>query len=287
MPRVIETISQMRQVLQQMRREQCTQEPVVALVPTMGALHEGHMRLVEDARQKADLVVVSIFVNPLQFGPSEDLDKYPRSLERDMEMLGDLADIVFCPAVQQMYPNGVQSTTITNSQVARLWEGATRPGHFDGVLTVVAKLFSIVQPDIAVFGQKDAQQVCVIKQMVEDLNLPVTIVVHPIVRQNNGLALSSRNRYLTQEQADAACVLSHALQKADERKEHGVKAMISAARKQIGSQAQVRLDYLAVVDEHSFCEMKPHDHGPAIVIVAAWVGTTRLIDNMPITIPTL
>ena len=217
MPEIITTIAELRARIAEERRVAHQDGPAdaptgrVVLVPTMGALHDGHLRLVSQARDLGGFVVVSIFVNPLQFGPGEDLDRYPRTLDADVTALEGLADVVFAPSASEMYPNGPSETRVTAGESGTLFEGASRPGHFDGVLTVVSKLFNIVQPDVAVFGQKDAQQVHVIGRMVDDLNLPVSIAVVDTVRESDGLALSSRNRYLDEDQRLAAVTLSRAL----------------------------------------------------------------------------
>ncbi len=217
MPDVVTTIAELRERVAHARREAALDGPAdapvgrVVLVPTMGALHRGHLSLVSRARDLGGFVVVSIFVNPLQFGPNEDLDRYPRTLDADVAALDGLADLVFAPTAAEMYPDGPSSTRVSAGEVGRLFEGVSRPGHFDGMLTVVAKLLNIVQPDVAVFGQKDAQQVHLVGRMVDDLDLPVTIAVVDTVREEDGLALSSRNRYLDEDQRRAAITLSQAL----------------------------------------------------------------------------
>jgi len=289
MPEIITTIAALRERIADARRSARQEGPVdaptgrVVLVPTMGALHEGHLRLVSSARDLGGFVVVSIFVNPLQFGPGEDLDRYPRTLDADVAALEGLADVVFAPTAAEMYPTGPSETRVTAGEAGTLFEGASRPGHFDGVLTVVSKLFHIVQPDVAVFGQKDAQQVHVIGRMVDDLNLPVTIAVIDTVREEDGLALSSRNRYLGEKDRIAAVTLSQALTAAAEAAPGGIPAALEAAHARIGGEPAVKLDYLAIVEPESFREASPDHHGPALVLIAARVGTTRLIDNKRIT----
>jgi pantoate--beta-alanine ligase len=291
MPHVVTTIAELRALIASARREALLADPagdpagLVALVPTMGALHGGHMRLVSQARELAGVVVVSIFVNPLQFGPGEDLDRYPRTLDADVAALEGLADIVFAPSAAEMYPQGESSTRVTAGEVGSLFEGASRPGHFDGMLTVVAKLFGIVQPDVAVFGQKDAQQVHLVGRMIEDLNLPLTLAVVDTVREEDGLALSSRNQYLSADDRVAAVTLSQALAAGAQAADGGVEAALAAARARIEADPAVKLDYLVIVDQLSFREAAPGQHGPALMLVAARVGTTRLIDNRRITIP--
>ncbi|MFF9565145.1 pantoate--beta-alanine ligase [Leifsonia sp. NPDC014704] len=289
MPEIITTIAELRARVADARRVAHQDGPAdaptgrVVLVPTMGALHEGHLRLVSQARDLGGFIVVSIFVNPLQFGPGEDLDRYPRTLDADVTALEGLADVVFAPSASEMYPNGPSETRVTAGESGSLFEGASRPGHFDGVLTVVSKLFNIVQPDVAVFGQKDAQQVHVIARMVDDLNLPVTIAVVDTVRESDGLALSSRNRYLDDDQRLAAVTLSRALSAGSEAARDGVEAALQAARAHVKADPAVKLDYLAIVDPDTFREASPDHHGPALMLIAARVGTTRLIDNQRLT----
>ncbi|WP_025158233.1 pantoate--beta-alanine ligase [Leifsonia aquatica] len=291
MPHVVTTIAELRADIARARQEAGLAEPAgdaarrVVLVPTMGALHDGHLRLVGQARDLGDFVVVSIFVNPLQFGPGEDLDRYPRTLEADVAALDGLADVVFAPSAAEMYPQGETSTRVTAGEVGTLFEGASRPGHFDGMLTVVAKLFGIVQPDVAVFGQKDAQQVHLVGRMIEDLNLPMTLVVVDTVREDDGLALSSRNRFLQTADRAAAVALSEALAAGAGAAADGLEAALTAARTRIDGEPAVKLDYLVIVDPLSFLEATPGHHGQALMLVAARVGTTRLIDNRRITIP--
>lgn len=253
----------------------------IALVPTMGALHEGHLALVARAAELADTVIVSIFVNPLQFGPSEDLDRYPRTLDADVERLASLGSVafVFAPSVSEMYPGGASETRVTAGRVASQFEGATRPGHFDGMLTVVAKLFSIVQPDVAVFGQKDAQQVFLITQMVAELNLPLRLEIAPIVREGSGLALSSRNRFLDEEQARAALVLASALSAAVETGPAGLGAARRAALEALAAEPLAELDYFELVDPATFQPVGETFAGEALALIAARLGATRLIDN--------
>jgi pantoate--beta-alanine ligase len=256
----------------------------VALVPTMGALHEGHLSLVRRARELADLVVVSIFVNPLQFGPGEDFERYPRTLESDLAALSELADIVFAPGVDEMYPDGPTQTRITGGEAASLFEGASRPGHFDGVLTVVAKLVNVVRPDVALFGQKDAQQIFLVRRMMTDLNIPTSIEAVPTVREPDGLALSSRNRYLDDDARREAVTLSAALQDAVAAAGGGAAAALAAGRARVEASTAVRLDYLAIVDPQTFRSVDERYRGPALALIAARVGGTRLIDNASIVI---
>ncbi|GAA1517727.1 pantoate--beta-alanine ligase [Agromyces terreus] len=274
--RVVSTISGLRAALDERRRGGAS----VALVPTMGALHEGHLALVRRARELADVVVVSIFVNPLQFGPSEDLDRYPRTLDADVAALAGLGvEVVFAPSVAEMYPAGASPTRVVAGSVGGLYEGASRPGHFDGMLTVVAKLFSIAQPDVAVFGQKDAQQVFLVRRMVRDLDLRLEVDVVPTVREADGLALSSRNRFLDDTGRRAALVLSEALGAAADSAGEGVDEALAEAVAAFGDHDGVELDYFVIVDPETFLPVAADASGPALALVAANVGSTRLIDN--------
>jgi pantoate--beta-alanine ligase len=254
----------------------------LGFVPTMGALHEGHLSLVRAARASCDGVAASIFVNPTQFGPNEDLAKYPRSFEHDREMLArEDVELLFAPSVAEMYPAGVL-TWVTVEGLSDKLDGRSRPGHFRGVTTVVAKLFHVVQPDAAFLGQKDAAQVAIIRRMVRDLNLPVEIVVCPIVRESDGLAMSSRNAYLDPEQRKRALVLHRSLarvQQLADAGEHEAAKLVAAGREEFAREASVRLDYFELVDPDS---LDPVDDisGGALAAVAAFVGNTRLIDNI-------
>jgi pantoate--beta-alanine ligase len=251
-------------------------------VPTMGYLHEGHLSLVRRARAENDRVAVSIFVNPTQFGPHEDYARYPRDLERDLRLLEPLGvDLVFVPSVEEMYPPGFQTWVIVE-EVSRPLEGASRPGHFRGVATVVAKLFNILQPDRAYFGQKDAQQTVVIRRMVQDLNIPVEIVICPTVREPDGLAMSSRNTYLNPEERRAATVLFQALQAAKARYEAGerdAERLREAMREVIRAEPLARIDYVSVAHPETLQELERVE-GPALLSLAVYIGTTRLIDNL-------
>ncbi|WP_132767019.1 pantoate--beta-alanine ligase [Tepidibacillus fermentans] len=277
---VITTISEIRTRITKERKA----GKVISLVPTMGYLHRGHQSLIEKARAESDLVVVSIFVNPLQFGPNEDYDRYPRDLERDKviaEVAG--ADLIFFPSVNEMYPVKPKTYVEVNELTNQLC-GKSRPGHFRGVTTVVSKLFHIIQPDFAYFGLKDAQQVAVIQQMVEDLNMPVTIVPCPIVREEDGLALSSRNVYLTSEERSQATILYQSLQKAKEWIGEGItetKKLKDRIRNFIETQPLARIDYVEIL---SFPSLEPvteiHSTSQAIIALAVWFDKTRLIDNL-------
>ena len=275
-PVVVETITGIRSELAPLR----SSGKSIALVPTLGALHRGHLEHVARARELADVVVVSIFVNPLQFGATEDLAKYPRDLEGDLAQLEQLGvEFVFAPTVEQMYPDGGTQVKVTGGQVATLFEGRSRPGHFDGVLTVVAKLLQIVQPDLVTFGQKDAQQLFLVKRMVKDLNIPVAVEVIETVREEDGLALSSRNRYLGPNERRAARTLSRALEAAQSAGDRGIDSVLAAAQSVLMDEKLVTLDYLKVVDPKTFLPVDDGYKGPARVLIAAQVGPARLIDN--------
>ncbi|WP_157251908.1 pantoate--beta-alanine ligase [Nonomuraea typhae] len=248
----------------------------VALVPTMGALHEGHRALMREAKALASRVVVSIFVNPLQFGPAEDFSRYPRTLEADLDACREEGvAVVFTPSAAEMYPPDRQ-VSVASGRMGAIVEGAVRPGHFDGVLTVVLKLFNLVQPDVAVFGQKDAQQLALIRRMVSDLDLPIEIAGVPTVREDDGLALSSRNRYLSPADRRTALALSRALFAGALE---STPSRIRAAALAELQGADLALDYLVLVDPATFTEVGESHQGEAILAVAAKVGTTRLIDN--------
>jgi pantoate--beta-alanine ligase len=254
----------------------------IGLVPTMGALHEGHLSLVRAAKARTDLVVVSIFVNPLQFGPQEDLAKYPRTVERDCGLLEQAeVDLVFAPSTAEMYPAGTITLVEVKGLTDRL-DGVSRPGHFRGVTTVVAKLFHIIEPDLAFFGQKDAAQSAIIRQMVKDLNFPIGIVICPIVREPDGLAMSSRNAYLSAEQRRQGLVLSRALRRVEQlftTGERDVEHLVAAGKEVMAAEPGARLEYLLVVDPDTL-EPVQHAGGPMLVAVAAWIGSVRLIDNV-------
>ncbi|MBD2765951.1 pantoate--beta-alanine ligase [Kocuria sp. cx-455] len=277
-PVVCTTVEQMRDTLDTRVSRGVSS---VGLFPTMGALHEGHLRIARTARDENDLVVVSVFVNPLQFGPNEDFDSYPRQLERDIAALADCGvDVVFAPSTEQMYPGGVPLISVTSGRAGSLLEGATRPGHFDGALTVVNKLFMIVQPGPGIafrayFGEKDAQQLLLMQRMVRDFNHRVHIRPVPIVRSDEGLALSSRNQYLSADDAAHALVLNRTL-----RAVAAGELTLEQGRSAIDGEPGVRLDYLVTVDPDTLAETSPR--AGALALAAAWVGPTRLIDNMKI-----
>jgi pantoate--beta-alanine ligase len=254
----------------------------VGFVPTMGYLHVGHLALVRRARAENETVVVSIFVNPLQFGPQEDYDRYPRDLDRDLYLLErEGVDAVFAPSVSEMYPSGFSTAVVVTGPIAERLEGEARPGHFRGVATVVTRLFGLVQPQRAYFGWKDAQQVLVVQRLVQDLALPVDIVPLPTVREADGLAMSSRNVYLSPEERVAASAIPRALFAALERFRSGERA--AAALRELVRRTltttPVRLEYVSVSDLETFQEVE-YVERPALLLVAAWIGTTRLIDNV-------
>ena len=275
---LVHSIAELRARLSSIRQAGVT----IGLVPTMGALHAGHGRLIEQARQESGCVVVSIFVNPIQFDQKDDYARYPRALSGDLEFCNTRgAGIVFAPAMEEMYPHP-QRTFVEVTGVTEHLCGRSRPGHFRGVATVVLKLFNIVQPDRAYFGEKDAQQLAVIRRMVRELNVPVTIVETPTVREADGLALSSRNQRLSPDQRRIATQLFQALQLAEKRIAGGVSfpdQIKHEALAVLGQQPQLRVEYLEIVDPE---EMQPVAHiaGPVRVAAAVWVGSTRLIDNV-------
>ncbi len=256
---------------------------IIGLVPTMGALHEGHISLVKMAAEHADTVVVSIFVNPTQFGPSEDFAKYPRTLDSDMKLCEDAgADIIFAPTAEDLYPRGY-STYITEELIAKPLEGVSRPVHFRGVTTIVAKLFNICRPDLAIFGQKDAQQVAVIKKMVTDLNFTVDVITAPTIREADGLAMSSRNRYLTTGQRQDALAISRALFKARDMVAAGelrADRLVAEATHILSQQRRVRVIYVSLSDRTTMEPIREVLPGKAILAIAVWVDEVRLIDNI-------
>ena len=275
---IIHTIAEMRQGVSEARNK-----GTVGLVPTMGALHEGHLSLVRAARRECGVIAVSIFVNPTQFAAGEDLARYPRTFDEDCELLvREEVDLVFAPAPEEIYPAGGAGTYVEVPGIGDRLDGASRPGHFRGVATVVAKLFNIVQPQVAYFGQKDAAQVAVLRAIVRDLNIPVELRVCPTVRDADGLALSSRNRFLSPEERQSALSLPRALLRAKALLERGTCAreqLRAVMLEELASAPGLRIDYADVVDLHTL-EPIPNACGVALAAVAAWVGTTRLIDNV-------
>lgn len=287
--KVIRTIPEIRATISNRKNEGMTgQRSSVALVPTMGFLHEGHLSLIQEARKHNDVVVVSIFVNPLQFGPNEDFEQYPRDVERDLKLLEqENVDLVFLPAVQEMYPNG-NKTTVSVAGITERLCGASRPGHFDGVATVVSKLFHIILPDRAYFGVKDAQQVAVISKMCEDLNMPIEIVPCPTLREFDGLARSSRNVRLSPAERTQAAILYQALQLAEQE---GVHCTVSQLKEKVISKIQeaalASIDYVDIVTFPDFEQIDEDlpvrealKQSRVMVALAVYFGKTRLIDNV-------
>jgi pantoate--beta-alanine ligase len=253
----------------------------IALVPTMGYLHEGHASLLREGRRRGDLLALSIFVNPTQFGPAEDLDRYPRDLQRDLAVARETGvDLVWTPTPAEVYPAGY-ATYVNVEGLTEVLCGASRPGHFRGVTTVVCKLFNVVQPAVALFGEKDFQQLAVIRRMVRDLNLPVEIVGMPIVREPDGLAMSSRNVYLSTAQRQQALVLSQALARARQLTGEGVRdagTLLASLRRMIEAQPEARIDYLTICHQATLQEQTTVD-GDSVLLLAVFVGPTRLLDN--------
>ncbi len=280
-PVLAHTREELRDALTGPGRHEASEPSRVALVPTMGALHAGHAALM--ARARAEVgdrapVVASIFVNPMQFAPGEDLDRYPRTFDADLEMCADQGvDVVFAPSVEEVYPGGDPQVTVDPGPLGSVLEGGSRPTHFHGVLTVVAKLFGLVRPDVAVFGEKDYQQLVLIRRMVADLCMGVEVVGAGIVREDDGLALSSRNRYLDEDQRWRAVALSRTLYAAQRAAKYGARPAIDAARHELRHARGVDLEYLELTDP----DLGPApESGPARLLIAARVGTTRLIDNI-------
>ncbi len=275
--KVIETVADMEAARRRLRGP-------CGLVPTMGYLHEGHLSLVRRARRECDYAVVSIFVNPTQFGPQEDFERYPRNPERDLRLLEDeRTDIVFMPSVEEMYPPGFDAWVEVSGPLAERLEGAARPGHFRGVTTVVARLLRVIRPQRAYFGQKDAQQLRVIRRMVTELGLPVEVIAAPTVREPDGLAMSSRNVYLSAAERQAALVLSRALalgrEMVQEQDVRNAGAVRHAVEERIRREPLVQLEYVSLADEETLEDLPKIDR-PALLLLAARVGATRLIDNV-------
>jgi len=275
---VIKSPSEMQQRASAWRRE----GKVIAFVPTMGYFHEGHLSLMREGRERGDVLVVSIFVNPTQFGPGEDFDRYPRDMERDLRMAEEVGvDVIFAPTVEEMYPEGYQ-TYVEVEKVTKYLCGLSRPGHFRGVTTVVTKLFNIVKPHVALFGQKDYQQLITIQRMVKDLNMDVEIVGMPTVREEDGLAASSRNVYLSPEERKAALSLHRSLRRAEELFSEGVREsqrILEEVKKVLEAEPLVKIDYVHVCDPETLEDIEGPIGERALVAVAAKVGITRLIDN--------
>lgn len=274
---LIQTVTELQEALAVHRRA----GESIAIVPTMGALHGGHLSLVHQAKELADVVVVSIFVNPKQFGAGEDFDKYPRTLEADLVALDDSANYVFAPSADEVYPSGQEIAAKSAGLVGGLYEGAARPGHFDGMLTVVARLLNIVEPDIAVFGQKDAQQLFLIRQLASQEFPNLKIVAADIVREPSGLAMSSRNRFLSAEQQDIAEILAITLATVSQLIAQGMPATeaLAIGEEMISGEPETKLGYLALVDPQTFTAVGDGFTGTALLLVAAQVGGVRLIDN--------
>jgi len=260
----------------------------VGVVMTMGALHDGHRELIRVARRRCAVIVVTVFLNPLQFAPGEDLSRYPKTLESDVELCAaEDVDLVFAPSVAEVYPLGDQpQVRIQAGPLGEILEGDSRPRHFDGVLTVVAKLLHLTSPDVAYFGQKDAQQLLLIRRMCQDLDFPVEVVAVPTVRDPDGLALSSRNTYLSNQDRAVALTLSRALRAGASVAGHGPSAVLSAAYEVLGAEPAVGVDYLALVDPVHLRPVPEEYGGEALLAVAARVGTTRLIDNVMVSFGT-
>ncbi len=281
---IINRRQRMSSVARKIRREQ---DRTIGLVPTMGALHQGHLSLVREARQMCDLVVVSVFVNPAQFGPSEDYERYPRDLTKDTALLTDYnVDYIFAPPVEEIYPRGY-STYVTVEGLSDQLEGASRPGHFRGVATVVTVLLNIIRPDFAFFGQKDAQQALIIKRLVRDLAFDTEILVLSTVREDSGLAISSRNAYLTEQEREAAQVIRRALVKGREAHKGGERSagkLADIVRSTIEAEPRARIDYVSVSDAETLEKLDKLDERAILIAVAARIGKTRLIDNIVVNI---
>src|SRR5215510_14664058 len=276
---IINRRKRMISVARKIRREE---RRTLGFVPTMGALHEGHLSLVREARSMCDVVVVSVFVNPTQFGPGEDFEHYPRDLTKDTALLTDYnVDYIFAPTVDEMYPKGF-STYVNVDGLSEQLEGASRPGHFRGVATVVTVLLNTIRPDFAFFGQKDAQQALVIRRLVKDLAFDTEIVLLPIVREDSGLAISSRNLYLTPDEQSSAAVIHRALVQAKTAYKEGERSASRIAdlvRSTIDAEPRARLDYVTVADAETLEKLDRIDERPTLIAVAAYIGKTRLIDN--------
>ena len=279
---IIRTICEMQKMAEELRLA----GQQIGLVPTMGFLHEGHLSLLDIAKKNSDVAIMSIYVNPTQFGPNEDLDKYPRDFKRDKKLAKQRGcDFIFYPDTKEIYPEFYQ-TFVSVEELTQTLCGSSRPIHFRGVTTVVAKLFNIIKPHVAVFGQKDAQQAIVIKQMVRDLNFDLEIIIGPIVRENDGLAMSSRNRYLSTRERKEALVLYNSLQKAQKMLENGIRDPIeikTTMKKKINSVASSKIDYIEIVATSNLLSVKKIE-GEILIAVAVQIGKTRLIDNLMVTV---
>lgn len=277
---IINRRQRMSSVARKVRREE---DKTIGLVPTMGALHEGHLSLVREARRMCDVVVVSVFVNPTQFAPGEDFERYPRNLTQDTTMLADYnVDYIFAPSMDEIYPKGF-TTYVTVEGLSEQLEGAARPGHFRGVATVLTILFNVVRPDFCFFGQKDAQQTLVVKRLVRDLACDTEIVILPTVREDTGLALSSRNAYLNDDERRAASVLYHALSRAEAAYaggERSARRLAEMVRTEIEVEPRARLDYVSVTDAETMEKLEKLDERAVLIAIAVQFGRTRLIDNI-------
>lgn len=275
---IVKTIKKMREVIKQCQKE----NKLIGFVPTMGNLHKGHLSLARESKKEAAVTIVSIFVNPAQFGPSEDFKKYPRTLENDLKILEDInVDFVFAPDENEMYPSQTQTLVMVGGDLTNTLEGCSRPGHFNGVTLVVNKLFSIIQPDIAYFGQKDAQQARVIYQMVQDLNIPLQMKVMPIVRETDGLAMSSRNQYLDKKSRAIAPALNEGLKEGANAIKGGEKdpmQILAIISEHLICFPEIEIDYVAVVDPVTFEEIS-EIRKDVLIVAAIHIGQTRLIDN--------
>lgn len=283
--KVVSKVSEMQSIARDLK----SSGKKIAVVPTMGYLHEGHLSLVRKASELADVVITTIFVNPKQFAPNEDFERYPRDFERDKKLLEEThCDYVFYPEISEMYPIGF-STSITMTGITKVFEGESRPTHFDGVALVVLKLFNITKADVAIFGQKDYQQTLVVKQLVKDLNLDIEIVVAPIVRESNGLAMSSRNRYLSEKERESASIIFYALEEAKraiasgERRRKIINSIVISTLRTV---PEIKIDYVHTVKAHNLELVDEFMPGEEVVIlIACWLGRTRLIDNSLTRIP--
>ena len=276
--RLIRKIDEMRKYVRERKNKK-----LIGFVPTMGYLHEGHLSLIRKARRECDEVIVSIFVNPTQFGRGEDYHSYPRDLKRDIALSEkEKVDVIFAPSVEEMYPEGYSTFVQVEGRLSSVLEGASRPGHFRGVCTVLVKLFNIINPDISFFGEKDFQQALIVKKMVEDLNIDTRIVLLPTVREEDGLAMSSRNSYFNEEERKAAIILYRSLKKAKEWIDQGERNSFRIIQKMkdfIAKEPLARIDYIAIVDSKSLEEVEQVERGNLIAL-AVYIGKVRLIDNM-------
>ncbi len=281
---IITEVTDLRRIVAEARKNGKS----IGFIPTMGFLHAGHLALMNQARQENELVVTSIFVNPTQFGPNEDFDAYPRNPEKDKALMAGVGvDVAFCPSVETLYPEGYETFIEVGSSLTSGLCGASRPGHFRGVATVVVKLFNLVQPDKAYFGQKDAQQVAVIRRVVKDLNLPVDIISCPIVRESDGLAMSSRNTYLTMTERQEALVLNHSLKNAEDAVKNGVRnatVLGRLIRGTIATAPSATVDYVEIVNAQTMSPVEILE-GSVLIALAVRIGKTRLIDNLVLEVP--